>query len=50
MDDDQAEVLAAYEAELASERALLALAIKLSWQPRPTGSAPDIPDPTDPDE
>ena len=38
-DDD--DVLAQHEAELASEHAMKALVIKLSWLPLPTGTFPD---------
>lgn len=48
--DDRDDALAPYEAELASDRVVQALVIKLSWQPMSTGRARDSPDQMGPDE
>jgi hypothetical protein len=48
--NDHDDVLAAYEAELASDPALQALVIKLSWQPKPRRMSPDAPEQTRRDE
>jgi hypothetical protein len=52
--DDEHEVLARYEAELAPEHAMRALLIKLTWLPMPTRISRDALEhlrlPSEPDE
>ena len=48
--DNRDDALAAHEAELASDHALQALVVKLSWQPLPSGRSPELPEQTDPEK